>query len=76
MPLTPAQQRIWFLDQFEPRQSPYNIPTALRLRGPLDVAALEKSLTELARRHEALRAIFPDEDGLPTQIIWKRGSLT
>jgi amino acid adenylation domain-containing protein/FkbH-like protein len=69
LPLTPAQQRIWFLDQFEPHQSPYNIPTAVRLKGTLDVPALEKSLTALARRHEALRAVFPAEDGLPAQII-------
>ncbi|HET7624857.1 MAG TPA: amino acid adenylation domain-containing protein [Verrucomicrobiae bacterium] len=69
LPLTPAQQRIWFLDQFEPEQSSYNISTAFRLQGELNLSALEKSLTELARRHPALRTVFPVEDGFPTQIV-------
>ena len=69
LPMTPAQSRLWFLDQFEPQQSSYNIPTAFRLKGPLNVAAFEKSLTELARRHDALRAVFPAEDGQPKQIL-------
>src|SRR5262249_32192106 len=63
VPLTAAQWRTWFLDQFEPGQSNYNIPTLLRLNGPLDFHALEQSFTALYRRHEALRAIFPVEDG-------------
>ncbi|MBC8096412.1 MAG: amino acid adenylation domain-containing protein, partial [Akkermansiaceae bacterium] len=69
VPLTETQKRIWFLDHFEPQQSSYNIPTTLRLKGPLNVATLEKSFTELARRHDALRAIFPADDGQPVQII-------
>ncbi len=69
VPLTDTQKRIWFLDQFDPQQSSYNIPTALRVKGPLNIPALEKSFTELARRHEALRAIFPADDGQPVQII-------
>src|SRR6185369_7311221 len=69
LPLTSAQQRIWFLDQFEPDQSAYNIPTALRINGPLKISALEQALTELSRRHDGLRAIFPAEDGLPTQVV-------
>ncbi|HEY9510633.1 MAG TPA: amino acid adenylation domain-containing protein, partial [Verrucomicrobiae bacterium] len=69
LPLTITQKRIWFLDQFEPKRSSYNIPTALRLKGSLDVAALEKSLTELAQRHEALRTVFPADDGQPIQMI-------
>ncbi len=69
LPLTQAQWRTWFLDQFEPGQSNYNIPTLLRLKGPLNFKALEQSFTALYRRHEALRAIFPNEDGKSVQII-------
>jgi len=69
LPLTQAQWRTWFLDQFEPGQSNYNIPTLLRLKGPLNFRALEQSFTALYRRHEALRAIFPNEDGKSVQII-------
>jgi amino acid adenylation domain-containing protein/FkbH-like protein len=69
LPLNPAQWRTWFLDQFEPGQSNYNIPTLLRLTGPLNYRALEQSFTTLYRRHEALRAIFPIEDGHSVQII-------
>ncbi|HWD93513.1 MAG TPA: amino acid adenylation domain-containing protein [Verrucomicrobiae bacterium] len=69
LPLTQAQWRTWFLDQFEPGQSNYNIPTLLRLKGPLNFRALEQSFTALYRRHEALRAIFPTEDGKSVQII-------
>jgi amino acid adenylation domain-containing protein/FkbH-like protein len=69
LPLTQAQWRTWFLDQFEPGQSNYNIPTLLRLKGPLNFRALEQSFTALYRRHEALRAIFPTEEGKSVQII-------
>ena len=69
LPLTQAQWRTWFLDQFEPGQSNYNIPILLRLKGPLNFRALEQSFTALYRRHEALRAIFPNEDGKSVQII-------
>ncbi|HEU5124960.1 MAG TPA: amino acid adenylation domain-containing protein [Verrucomicrobiae bacterium] len=69
LPLTLDQKRIWFLDQFEPKRSSYNIPTALRLKGALNVPALEKSLSELAQRHDALRTVFPADDGQPIQLI-------
>ena len=46
-----AQQRLWFLDQYEPNSSVYNVPGAVRMRGPLDVTALEQSLNEIVRRH-------------------------
>ncbi|HEX5223219.1 MAG TPA: amino acid adenylation domain-containing protein, partial [Verrucomicrobiae bacterium] len=69
LPLTAAQQRLWFLDRFEPEQSQYNIPIALRLSGLLDVTALEESLTALSHRHPALRAVFPVEEGSPIQCI-------
>ena len=69
--LTPsfAQQRLWFFEQLEPGSAVYNVPAVLRLRGRLDVAALEASLTEIARRHEALRTTFVSEDGRPVQVI-------
>jgi len=64
-----AQQRLWFLDQYEPDKSFYNIPFALRLSGPLDVPALERSINEIIRRHEALRTTFPVYEGEPVQCI-------
>ncbi len=58
LPLSFAQQRLWFLDQLEPVSPMYNIPVALRLAGPLDAAALARSFAEIVRRHEALRTTF------------------
>src|ERR1043166_8247494 len=69
LPLSFAQQRLWFLDQLEPGTALYNIPAALRLRGPLDVAALGAALTEVGRRHEALRTTSHSEGGEPAQVI-------
>ncbi|HEY0097571.1 MAG TPA: amino acid adenylation domain-containing protein, partial [Pyrinomonadaceae bacterium] len=69
LPLSFAQQRLWFLDQLEPQSSTYNMPAALRLTGALDRVALERSLSEVVRRHEALRTTFAETDGEPTQII-------
>ncbi|HKV09944.1 MAG TPA: amino acid adenylation domain-containing protein [Thermoanaerobaculia bacterium] len=64
-----AQQRLWFLWQLEPESPAYNSPKALRMRGPLDVAALERTLDEIVRRHEVLRTTFPSADGRPVQRI-------
>ncbi|OYD99113.1 non-ribosomal peptide synthetase, partial [Nostoc sp. 'Peltigera membranacea cyanobiont' 232] len=69
LPLSYSQQRLWFLDQFEPNSSFYNIPIGLRLVGTLEVAALEQSLIEIIHRHEALRTNFITVDGQATQII-------
>jgi amino acid adenylation domain-containing protein len=68
-PLSFAQQRLWFMDQLDPLSGAYNLPIALRLRGNLDVEALERSLNEIIRRHEALRTCFPARGGAPVQVI-------
>ncbi len=68
-PLSFAQQRLWFFEQLEPHQPTYNIPGAYRLRGNLDVPALQDSLTEIVRRHEPLRTVFVHQDGGPQQVI-------
>ena len=69
VPLSYAQQRLWFLDQFEPGSVVDNISAAVRLSGPLKVTALEQSLDEIVRRHDVLRATFPTVDGQPNQVI-------
>jgi amino acid adenylation domain-containing protein len=69
LPLSFAQQRLWFLDQLEPQSALYNIPAALRLTGSLNVAALEQTISEVVRRHEVLRTTFAEVDGEPVQII-------
>src|SRR3954464_419888 len=68
-PLSSGQQRLWFLDRLEPNTPLYNIPTALRLTGTLNEAALTDALNEIVRRHESLRTTFPSVDGTPVQQI-------
>ena len=68
-PLSPAQQRLWFLAKLEGPSSTYCMPLALRLRGALDMAALRAALNGLVARHEALRTRFPDVAGNALQII-------
>src|SRR5207244_10140243 len=68
-PLSFAQQRLWFLDQLVPGSPVYNISEGLRLKGRLDVTALEQSLKEIIRRHEAVRTTFRAVDGQPVQVI-------
>ncbi len=68
-PLSFAQERLWFLDRFEPGSPAYNMPSALRLSGRLDAAALEESVREIVRRHEVLRTTFPEIGGEPRQAI-------
>jgi amino acid adenylation domain-containing protein len=68
-----AQERLWFLDRLEPGTANYNLPTALRLRGPLDGAALARALTRIAARHETLRTSFVERDGRPRLRIARPG---
>ena len=68
-PLSFAQERLWFLDRLEPLGSVYNIPMALRLKGELRAAMLERALSEIVRRHETLRTRFESVDGLPRQVV-------
>ncbi|HEY7493275.1 MAG TPA: amino acid adenylation domain-containing protein, partial [Candidatus Tectomicrobia bacterium] len=69
LPLSFAQQRLWFFDQLEPYSPAYNIPGAVRLSGGLNIVALEQTLTEITRRHEVLRTTFPTVEGQPRQVI-------
>ncbi|UXE58890.1 MAG: amino acid adenylation domain-containing protein [Woronichinia naegeliana WA131] len=69
LPLSFAQQRLWFLHQLSPDSHSYNLLEALRLEGTLNLLALEQSLSELIRRHEVLRTTFPMVEGQPIQRI-------
>jgi myxalamid-type polyketide synthase MxaB len=74
LPLSYAQQRLWFLDQLAPENPVYNIPFAVRLEGGLDVLVLRRVFAEIVRRHESLRTTFSAVDGQPVQKIasWSR----
>ncbi|MBD1938352.1 non-ribosomal peptide synthetase [Microcoleus sp. FACHB-68] len=69
LPLSFAQQRMWLLQQLAPDSSLYNSPVAVRLKGSLNLAALEQSLNEIIQRHEALRTSFVEMEGELVQII-------
>ncbi len=69
IPLSFAQQRLWFLNQLQPDNPAYNIPLAIRLTGSLDITALSNSLAEIVRRHESLRTTFPTIEGQAGQRI-------
>ncbi len=69
LPLSFTQQRLWFFDQLEPSNPVYNISGAVRLKGPLQVKAIEQSINEVVRRHEILRTTFATVDGRPLQVI-------
>lgn len=81
IPLSFAQSRLWFLDRFVGGVVTYNMPTAFGINGPLDVDALGAAIDDVIARHESLRTIFPDIDGVPRQYVvpaepgmWRRGN--
>ncbi|WP_432078614.1 condensation domain-containing protein [Streptomyces sp. YPW6] len=69
LPLSPAQERLWFLGQLDPDDASYNIPLVLRLTGPLDEPALRAAFDATAARHETLRTRFPGRDGRPVARV-------
>ncbi|HEX3475167.1 MAG TPA: amino acid adenylation domain-containing protein, partial [Kofleriaceae bacterium] len=75
LPLSFAQQRLWFIEQLEPGRAAYNVSVCFRLHGPLDAGALRGALAEIVRRHEALRTGFAEALGQAQQIIAPPGEL-
>jgi amino acid adenylation domain-containing protein len=73
LPLSFAQQRLWFINQLEPESTAYNIPIALRITGELDVTALGHAFHDLIKRHETLRTTFVTNNGRPEQLISSPG---
>ncbi|HEU4559547.1 MAG TPA: amino acid adenylation domain-containing protein, partial [Longimicrobium sp.] len=69
LPLSFAQERLWFLDRLDGGSAAYNLPAALRFIGALDAGALERALGEIVRRHESLRTVFREVDGGAVQVI-------
>jgi amino acid adenylation domain-containing protein len=75
-PLSFSQQRLWFLDQWQPGSPTYNLHVAVALAGALDLPALARSLEEVVRRHEILRTRFPAVQGRPVQVPVSSGEVT
>src|SRR5438477_249306 len=75
-PLSWAQRRLWFLQQFDPSSAQYNLPAAVRIDGPLDSSVLERCFAEIVRRHEPMRTTFSTIAGEPVQIVAPQPSFT
>ncbi|MEU1957423.1 condensation domain-containing protein, partial [Nocardia rhamnosiphila] len=73
VPLSLAQQRMWFLNRFDRDSAAYNIPMAIRLSGDLDVDALRAAVADVVGRHEVLRTIYPETDSGPVQLVLPAG---
>ncbi len=69
LPLSFAQQRIWFLEQLDPGKPTYNIPGAVEITGKLNIEDFHSSINKIIKRHESLRTIFPSEEGMVKQVI-------
>jgi amino acid adenylation domain-containing protein len=69
IPLSFAQERLWFLDKLEPGSATYNVPLTFRMRGPLDAKALHLALRGVERRHDVLRTTYGACDGWPAQVV-------
>ncbi|HEX2092756.1 MAG TPA: condensation domain-containing protein, partial [Longimicrobiaceae bacterium] len=69
LPLSYAQERLWVLDRMELGNPMYNVPVASWVRGPLDVAAAQRALAEIVRRHEVYRTVYAESEGGPVQIV-------
>ncbi|MGW0028168.1 amino acid adenylation domain-containing protein, partial [Rhodococcus sp. NPDC003383] len=69
VPLSLAQQRMWFLNRFDNESTAYNIPMALSLTGRLDVAAMRAAVADVVARHEVLRTVYPENAGAPVQVV-------
>ncbi|WP_153349207.1 non-ribosomal peptide synthetase, partial [Nocardia aurantia] len=75
VPLSPAQQRMWFLNRYDPSSPVYNLPLALRLTGELDTAALESAVRDVLERHESLRTRYPEDRDGAHQVIVPAGQV-
>ncbi|AUX42318.1 NRPS protein [Sorangium cellulosum] len=75
LPLTFSQERLWFLQALTPEGVHYNTPAAVRARGELSLEVLGRVLTEIVRRHEVLRTVFSERDGVPVQVVREPGAV-
>ncbi|WP_431937772.1 amino acid adenylation domain-containing protein [Nocardia grenadensis] len=75
VPLAPAQQRMWFFNQYDTASGAYNMPIAVRLRGELDLGALRAAMADVLGRHESLRTRYPEKDGTLTQVVEPVGAV-